>query len=1351
MSFQFKSWIAAAFAMLLAFSGTADAQLTVQEAFQNGYNQNAWIVSGTTCLTASGTAPTGSATQIPICSTSPACTTSSVTGGTSMSGQCGGYGDATYKSGYLAAGHNDPVGQGALRLTNSSGSQAGAIIYNGKFPSTDGIAITFQAVSYDGNLYQGTDGGNCAGTKAAGNNVSCNGADGISFFLADADLLQTVYNSGSPLNNMIGEYGGSLGYSCSSGKGDGGTGSYVGLGLDEYGNFLNSGDNSHAGITNTVSSSFGQFQGNRVGLRGAGNVNWYQLNKNFPSYYPTTIPSGMRNAVVEMTCTIGNLINFSALTSGTIYDSVTYSQLHAGQPTLYPSGLTSSQQSAAVTNTQNSGYLWNYSTPSSPFQTSTLISTTNVPTATAIYFINTNEIAVVTFAQLHTAFPAYYPSTLTTSQQTAAVTNTETTGTLWNYATPTSPVNTGTQMTTANVPGAIIMYDYAPIFYNNGTTTQYASNVMTTQLSTEGAGSRNMTTNTSGTTASPGAIMYTYSLKITSNGLLSLSYIPQTPTAGVPGGTSGTAVQIATNWPIFGTNGAPPANFTFGFAASTGGGTNIHEITCFLAQPAEDTDTSAAANALQAAQIQEYTSVYSAFYNTHGWWGQLTSTGLYTSTINCPVGTTPALPTGSNVGVCPYSNWDASCALTGDASGTTLPGGNCAATGSTSDTAIAPTSRVIYTWDTTNGNGIPFLWANLNATQKAAMGGTTASGSQDGFGQTRVSYLRGDRTQEVTATNLAAPFRPRISVLGDIINSSPVWVGSPSEPLPSGQNWSDLLYPTATMSENASATTTYSAFQTAQQGTRLNMVYVGSNDGMLHGFEGGYYSATTGTTNVNNDGKEVIAFMPNTVLNNIHNTSDQTLDFSNPNYAHNYFVDATPASSDLYYGGAWHTWIYGGLGAGGSAIYALDITNPQNFASTTAAAQSQVIGEWTPSTSGLGDLGYTYGTPQLGRFHNGQWGLVFGNGYQNSGSTHNGAVFVGLVNTTSGALSFSELKLPSSAAGTAANPNGILNVFIADIDGDSIVDYIYAGDLYGNVWRFDVTSNASSTWVSTAPTLLFSAGSGQPIFSQVQVTSISTAGNLPRIMVEFGTGAQFETPLQTTYATGQQAVYGIWDGNFGTWNTNVSVFYQVKAFPSSDTQPYTVPLSGLVQQTTTAQGTTTNNVTGASENYRVISSNTVCWAEQSSCSASQQFGWYYQFPLPSGTTSATGQTLEQVVANSYFTLGAFNVTSYIAAGIPSCSTPQGPTSWTMAFDPLTGAALTNNFFTDVTPSGLIASGIQAGSTGSSSILQLNGVIYGVSTLLQAPQGAKSVAGQTSIEAQLPPPGIGIRLNWAEIQ
>ncbi len=51
-------------------------------------------------------------------------------------------------------------------------------------------------------------------------------------------------------------------------------------------------------------------------------------------------------------------------------------------------------------------------------------------------------------------------------------------------------------------------------------------------------------------------------------------------------------------------------------------------------------------------------------------------------------------------------------------------------------------------------------------------------------------------------------------------------------------------------------------------------------------------------------------------------------DYTNPQYAHKFNVDATPGTGDLFYGGQWHSWLVGGLGAGGSAIYALDITNP---------------------------------------------------------------------------------------------------------------------------------------------------------------------------------------------------------------------------------------------------------------------------------------------------------------------------------------------------------------------------------------------------------------------------------------
>ena len=93
-----------------------------------------------------------------------------------------------------------------------------------------------------------------------------------------------------------------------------------------------------------------------------------------------------------------------------------------------------------------------------------------------------------------------------------------------------------------------------------------------------------------------------------------------------------------------------------------------------------------------------------------------------------------------------------------------------------------------------------------------------------------------------------------------------------------------------------------------------------------------------------------------------------SLDFSNPHYGHNFFVDATPGTGDLFYGGQWHTWLVGGLGAGGAAIFALDVTDPTNFTESNAA--SLVIGEWTPaniicvSNATCGNsLGNTYGTP----------------------------------------------------------------------------------------------------------------------------------------------------------------------------------------------------------------------------------------------------------------------------------------------------------------------------------------------------------------------------------------------------
>src|SRR6202030_1738479 len=157
-------------------------------------------------------------------------------------------------------------------------------------------------------------------------------------------------------------------------------------------------------------------------------------------------------------------------------------------------------------------------------------------------------------------------------------------------------------------------------------------------------------------------------------------------------------------------------------------------------------------------------------------------------------------------------------------------------------------------------------------------------------------------------------------------------------------------------------------------------------------------SAANSFINVNNDGQEVLAYMPGAVLSGINNIRgnnippsvagvNPSLDFSDPRYGHNYFVDATPGSGDLFYGAKWHTWLVGGLGAGGAAIYALDVTDPSPGNFNENNARNLVKGEWTSQTitcvnvGGCGaNLGNTYGIPQIRRFHDGNWGAVFGNG-----------------------------------------------------------------------------------------------------------------------------------------------------------------------------------------------------------------------------------------------------------------------------------------------------------------------------------------------------------------------------------
>ncbi|CAJ0865544.1 pilus assembly protein [Ralstonia flatus] len=889
------------------------------------------------------------------------------------------------------------------------------------------------------------------------------------------------------------------------------------------------------------------------------------------------------------------------------------------------------------------------------------------------------------WAYLSSAYSSYYPSNLTASQRQAAVQNTCRSGTVWDYSNASRPKKTSTQL----------KYNYN---YITGDTldgvTIYSQEA--TDQPTRGA-----------------ATPITYALSITNDGLLSLSY-------SVNGGTT---QPVISNQSITAQNGPLPSSFRFGFSAGTGGGSNVHEITCFKAAPVEQSSSSAGTNIPQLGRVTAGTQLYLSYFHPKNWWGELTAQTIGPDS-------TGKLVINSTV------NWDASCALTG---------GPCTAMGS-GTTVTAQTARSILSW---NGSaGIPLQWGNLTTAQKAALTAGDASSTS-----ARLSYLRGDRSQEVTSGG-SGTFRARTGVLGDIGNSSPTWVGSPSAPY--NGPWVDALYAKASPTE---APGTYASFKTTY-GQRQNVVYVGSNDGMLHGFRAGSFDANGNFVNNSttpNDGTEILAYMPAAVVNTIHNGSNGKLDYASPGYTHNLYVDATPGTGELYYNGGWHTWLVGGLGGGGNvngpigdgittgtgAIYALDVTDPTTFSESNAG--KLVIGEWSSASISCSNmancgnyLGNTYGTPVIRRLHNGNWAVLFGNGLNSKNGT--AGMFIMLVDSK-GQVTFRYLDTgygPTQAGTT--NKNGIAFVTPADLDGDHISDYVYAGDVYGNVWRFDLTSQDPNSWsVSTKP--LFTTLAGQPITSKVIVASVpgSGLGGPARLIVSFGTGQAFPATLTSaaSYATANQALYGIWDWNMDGWNAIAPSTAKYASLASSaGPSGGIVPYSNLQQQTSTDAGTSASGLA-----QRNVTSSKVCWSGSTDCTGSNvQFGW--ALPLP------TGQN-EQVVYSPSLQYGVVNVNTLIPAvqQVLSCNTTPA-SGFSYGISVANGGATAKPYFYDndgnfLTSGGQGVSAVGMSGTGTSTFVSLNGKVYAV---MQGSDGTPRF-----IQINPSATAIGSRLNWLKLR
>lgn len=768
--------------------------------------------------------------------------------------------------------------------------------------------------------------------------------------------------------------------------------------------------------------------------------------------------------------------------------------------------------------------------------------------------------------------------------------------------------------------------------------------------------------------------------------------------------------------------------------------------------------SSVATNTQKAGQVRTDTQVYQALYHPLNWWGQLLAEPILTGGSNNQptIGTT--------------ANWDASCVLTG---------GSCPAettsTGTVPTVSVeSPSSRVILTDNGTQG--VPFEWDSLSSAEQTLLNGT------DNLGQDRLDYLRGDRTNE-----LNGEFRTRTSVLGDIVHSSPVWVGYVEDAYPttSGQptQWEDDLYQSINQPENAPGVETFAQHE-SYNWSRLNVVYDGANDGMLHGFEAGQYTMSSGSltydtsstypNGVNNDGKEVLAFVPQTVFDNINA-------YTSTNYQsnHHYYVDATPGVGDVFYNGSWKTWLADGLGAGGKELFVLNINNPGNFTESSTNAANTVIADWTPANltcvndnSCAQDLGDTFGTPQIRRFHNGDWGIIWGNGYNSTNGV--AGIFIGLIDPGTGTISVYWL---STGYGPAEDPlnsgraDGIAYANAADLDGDHIVDYVYAGDLFGNVWRFNLTSTNPLDWhVSTygksTPTPLFTASNASPypqsITTKVQIVSIpsglSQGQPQNRLLVLFGTGKLLEPQDGTanTTAQGVQSLYGIWDWDMGSWDNGYTTTNNVTVPADSIKYAYLSPTvaisrTNLEPQTITNEQFSTNS-SGIQVGLRTTSQNTVQWADLTyNGTAGTQYGWYLDLVSPVYNNQG-----EMVVYNPDVQSGVFVVNTTILGqqGLTCGYNDNG--GWTMALDPRDGAMLEFNAFainniTDYNgsfdaatlESPNVYSGVTVGAVGSPAYITWDGKTYMV---------VSTSAGQTKlIQTGLGVKESSMRINWRELR
>jgi type IV pilus assembly protein PilY1 len=387
-------------------------------------------------------------------------------------------------------------------------------------------------------------------------------------------------------------------------------------------------------------------------------------------------------------------------------------------------------------------------------------------------------------------------------------------------------------------------------------------------------------------------------------------------------------------------------------------------------------------------------------------------------------------------------------------------------------------------------------------------------------------------------------------------------------------------------------------------------VYAGANDGMLHAFNG-------------DTGEELFAYIPGMVYSKLS-------ELPSASYSHKFFVDGDLAvsSRSLTPG---KNYLIASLGRGFPGVFGLDVTDPSSITAASA------LWEYSATSNSDADFGYALGRPQLGLLNNGVVAAVIGNGYNSA----NGSAVLYIINIQTGAII---KKIDTAITGD----NGLATPRLWDANNDGKADYVYAGDLKGNVWKFDISDTDPNKWKLDAASPIFVAkdtsSNPQPITAQILVAkdTLKDDPNFGKTFLLFGTGSYYfsNDPVNRDI----QSWYGIID--------------EGKSIPNR---------SSLTQRTIAMQDTILVN--GVSTNVRVFSDSVTSPTND----MDGKKGWYIDLKY----STATG---ERIVSSTQL-ISAIEPVALVSSLIPTTSDPCDPQGggYVNSVNAFTGASLKDVF------------------------------------------------------------------------